>query len=161
MKRLLESKTQLDVKRLSHDVLQSISRQLKPASLGNEPIAEWQRLANIGADGPGDRGVYLIVNKDCSKARLGEGVIQTRFKDHIRAYAINVSPVLRFTPPRWSMDPNLIELIRETTEQDNRLYYVVLADGLTKAAATVGQQTLFDRFGIRRDGGWLINQSKR
>jgi hypothetical protein len=41
------------------------------------------------------------------------------------------------------------------------LFYTVLADGLTKDAAKAGQAAIFNGFGIRRDGGWLINQAMR
>ncbi len=161
MKRLLESKTQLDVKQRSGSVLNSISRQLKPESIAGQPISEWENVARVEANGRGDRSVHLVVNGDCSKSRLGEGVLWTRLKDYICCFAINESPILRITEPRWSNDPNLIELIRETTSQENRLFYVVLADGLTKDAVKAGKKALFDRFGIRRDGGWLINQAMR
>jgi hypothetical protein len=150
--------------RTSYTVLREIAEPVSAEKVNGTPIAEWQRIARSGATGDdarGDRGVYLIVNRGLSKARVGEGHIATRLRDHVRCFAFNENPTLRAIPPRWSHDPSLIDLIRETTADENRLFYVVLADGLGKKAAKAGQDALFDTFGIRRDGGWLINSWRR
>jgi hypothetical protein len=161
MKRLLECASQREVKQVSHEVTREIVQQLHPATIAGKSIADWQRIArSMTADRSDhtDRGVYLIVNRDLTKARLGEGRILTRIRDHIRAFAINESPVLRVLPPRWPMGSPLIELIRETIAEGNKIYYVVLAEGLTKPAALAGQTALFNAFGIRGNGGFFINE---
>jgi hypothetical protein len=156
MDRLLKCQTQREVKLLSHRVFDEIAVQFEPAALGGVPIAEWQRLAHSGFDGDyGDRGIYVIVNRNLSKGRLGRGRIMTRLKDHLRAFAINESLVLREIPPHWSMDYPLIELFRENRANGNRLFYVVLADDLTFEAARAGEGALLDRFKGR---GFLINR---
>jgi hypothetical protein len=161
MKRLLDCATQRKVKRVSHDVTPEILAQLHPQTIAGTPIADWRRIARSTAadrSGDADRGVYLIVNRDLTKARLGEGRILTRIKDHIRAFAINESPGLRVLAPRWPMGRALIELIRETIAEANKVYYVALAEGLTKPAAVAGQTALFKAFGIRGNGGFFINE---
>jgi hypothetical protein len=157
MKRLLEAKTQREVKERSHAVVREIAVQLDLQTVEDHSISDLQRVARSGVHDNvgGDRGVYLIVDCDGSRPRLGKGHILTRIKDHIRAYAINVS---RIDGPRWSMGRTLIELIRDTIAKANRVYYVVLADGLTKEQATAGEAALFAAFGLRRYGGLFINE---
>jgi hypothetical protein len=75
------------------------------------------------------------------------------------AFAINTSPELRANVRgRWPVGQNILRLFGDTIAASNRVYFIVLASGLSKQAATTGQRALFDTFGLTRDGGLFINE---
>ena len=50
-------------------------------------------------------------------------------------------------------------MIKETTLQENRLYYVFLADDISEDAAKAEKKAILNHFHIQNDNGWLINRS--
>jgi hypothetical protein len=155
-----------------------ITRLSPPETLGGRKFSDLAALACRGTTGEkGKYSVYMIVTPDFSMGRLGEG-LPDRFWHHINAYFWHQADegwrqrqvetylsgrrdYLRLknnTKSYQPMDPGLIGIIHRSGDH---LYWVLLADGLTKAQSAAGEQAIFHALGIRCNGGWLVNQSYR
>ncbi|WP_334399208.1 hypothetical protein [Bradyrhizobium sp. AZCC 2289] len=142
-----------------------LTRIAAPAMLGGHPISKLQAVAASAPDDGGfkDRIIYMLLNDDCSLGRLGEGKSDRPLMS-MAAYLINTTP--QFIEPLrerrgkkvWPMTQSLIEMIRVN---GGRMSYVVLADDLSKQQAQAGEQALFALMGLRKHGGWLINETRR
>jgi hypothetical protein len=153
-------KTNREVKDHARRLVQ-LAYRIKPPILGGTPLADLERIATGPSPASGDRGVYLIMRRDLTRGRLGEGVIHQRIKDHI-GFAIARSqptpPVNdRGGPVYWSGD---LDFANEIIANDYALPYVVLADGISKGTAEDGQERVFDHFGIGADS-FLMNKVRR
>jgi hypothetical protein len=141
-----------------------LTRIVAPATLAGRPIAELQKAAASAPDDADekDRMVYMLVNGDCSLGRVGEGRADRPIMS-MAAYLINATP--EFIEPLrqrrhknvWSIAKSLYDMIEAN---GSRLSYIVLAESLSKRQAQAGEQAMFDLLGLRKYGGWLINEAR-
>jgi hypothetical protein len=109
-------------------------------------------------DGVKDRMVYVIVPKDYSWARLGQGqwdrplATQTAFLMEWSGYsAQRREGGKRF----WPIQPSLVKLI---AANGGVVCWFPLLENLTSQQARSGERALFDRYGLSKWGGLWINE---
>jgi len=133
------------------------------------PIAEVRAAAlHWSIEGPfkddpavKDCMIYLLVPDDFSAGRAGEGQ-DIRPLMCMTAYLINAVPeyiepirARRQNPHAWSQPRALWNMI---DANGARINYIVLAERLTKAQAKYGQDAVMALLGLRKHGGWLVNE---
>jgi hypothetical protein len=149
-------------KRLAETRLTEIT---PPTRLGGKPIEDVIAAAASGPDDGGakDYMVYLVTSDDCSDCRVGEGKAD-RPLAHMTAYLLNTTPAgkalveykRQTMPSYWRMKQSLIDML---AANGGRASYIILADNLSKQQSLFGQMAVATLLGLRRHGGFLINEN--
>ena len=148
-KKELQKRAQRDTRRIA-----------LPAQIGGFPIEQLQAAASSG---PSDnsswenRIVYMILNKDCSAGKVGEGKWD-RPPTHLAAAMIRTFPASDWKGPGdWVLGKPLQDMLVANGYEAS---YIVLAKGLSKAQSKFGEGAVCRLMGLKRDGGWLLNVSR-
>lgn len=128
-----------------------------PAQIGGFPIEQLQAAASSGLPDNNsweNRIVYMILNKDYSAGKVGEGKWD-RPPTHLAAAMIRTFPASDWKGPTdWRLGKPLQDMLVTNGYEAS---YVVLAKGLSKAQAKYGEGAVCRLMGLQKDGGWLLN----
>ena len=131
-----------------------------PAQIGGFPIEQLQAAASSGLPDNNsweNRIVYMILNKDCSAGKVGEGKWD-RPCTHLAAALIRTIPASDWKGLRdWPLGRPLQDML---VANEYKASYIVLAKGLSKTQSKFGEGAVCRLMGLKRDGGWLLNVSR-
>jgi hypothetical protein len=124
------------------------------------------RDAAMPGDGERNCFVYLIVTPDFTKGRVGEGQ-KIRPVEQLVSYFWHEGPK-DWQDREWAIKARTVKQSREKwknqaketreliRDSKDRVYYIVVADGLTKAQSKAGERAMFNKL-----GPWLVNPRRR